>query len=200
MVEAHSKEREERSPFAGASLEISGEAGAQPLQIPVSVRSISGEVVILESESPLFQIDSEALDGRSASLRLKTAEDQETKDIRGTVVRTKFTSDEDRRLTLAMRPAQEDRMRMGVLENMIPSYTSDTQKFWERWDQARINHVTIFRRGKIHSALLGLALGVVTFKLTEPKSFNALGDLLLLVCGSVGAIEAIKFLRHKKGH
>jgi len=197
MVNGHARKKVERNSPPCVFLEISGQEGTESFQVPVIIRSISGGVVTLEIRDLWFRMDSETLNGRATCLRLETAGNDGSTNIEGTVNWTKFTGGGKGRLSLGMKLANPGLMADKVLEDLIPHTPTDLKKLWEHWDQAKIGQVTACRTGKIHSALLGLALGVIIFKLVEPKSFNTLTDLIISMCGLVGTIEAIRILRKK---
>jgi len=195
MTSANPHESTGNSTLPGVFLSVRGQEEASR-RIPVLVRSLSAGVIILETKDPWSQLDPPALDGAEVSLRRAVA--GKPFEIPGSVIWVRSPEEDPGRLSLGMRLAKPDQMTKSVLENLLPCTSTDLATLWEHWDQAKISQATAFTTGKVHSALLGLTLGVIIFKLVEPKSFNIFGDLSLLICGLVGAVIAINFLKQKK--
>lgn len=179
-------------------LQISTQAGANSFQVPAVIQSYSGALVTLELEKIWFKVDPETLIGAEASLVLTATGGQRSFNFKGLVVWIRLTSGGKGKLSLALNVENQGQAALEVLNNLIPQTTTDRMILWERQDHDNKNQASAYHREKIHSALLGLALGVITFRLIEPKSFNILSDIFLFLIGLLGIVKIISFLREKK--
>ena len=198
MLSAPTDKGIERSIPFRVFLQISSQAGADSFQVPAIIRSYSGALVTLELEKHWFKVDPETLIGAEAGLVLTATGSQRSFNFKGPVVWNRLTSGGKGKLSLALNVENQEQAALEVLNNLIPQTTTDKIILRERQDHDNKNQAIAYRREKIHSALLGLALGVITFRLVEPKSFNILSDIFLFLISLLGIIKIISFLRGKK--
>lgn len=178
-------------------LQIDSQLEGVPLQFPVTVLDFADGLVILEIKNPLEAINPKTLSGAGASLRWETAANSEAENVKGTVIWSRASGEGKSGMVLGLKLEDQEATAEKFLEALMPHAAPDLRSLWKRWDDARIKPVTVSRRAKIYSALLGLAVPVIALKLMEPKSFHLAPYLLLLSCGLFGAYKIIGYL-HKK--
>lgn len=189
--EAEKSDSAAKVPLLALSLELKVGKGAGAHLIPVTLKSLSSEMVALEANSFEGIRNPETLQGKKAILRLTDPKSQESININAVMTWTQSQVDKKINVILKILNAQSNRPASKIFENSPSAISKETRRFWNLWDDTQLTKEDIDQRDNF--LLLCLACGTIGSSFLDPKTFQTMHYLLSVI----GLGNVIKFLRER---
>lgn len=158
------------------SLEIEPREPGEPLRLPVHLKSLSSEGVILEGVDPAQHLQVQRLRGQPGSIHLAPDGFTQSPQIRGKVTWVRDPESRSANFLLGLELEKTDRRAWRFLEKLLVP-RSDISELWNHWD--RIRAKPIFRYDPvIYYVGLGSFLGGLALHFTLPDPYGIVGCFL----------------------
>ena len=188
----------------GIFLEIRGQGGEGPLQLPAIVRGFGADLITLEVHDLWGRVGCSSLVGQGGSLHLPAAGSDGTQNLPGTVTWAREAGGHLGQWTLGLKLARPSRTTLRLLEDRLPHPPADIKGLWERWEQARTGRVSAAVLSPRQHCLAGLGLLVggltcLTMQVNGGKALKWFG-VVWSICGCVViAATALWYWWRKRG-
>ncbi len=189
--EAEISAPEARAPVLSLALEITGDNGAEPHSIPVTLKSLCSEMVVLNVDGLEGIADPATLQGKIVTLRLTDPASQESMKINAIMTWTQSQGAKEITVILRMLNTQPDNPASETLGDLPKAALIEAQWFRNLWKDIPLTREEVDRRDNF--LLLCLACGTIGSSFFEPRTFQTMQYLLSVV----GLGNVIKLLRER---
>jgi len=190
MTSGHFKPKAEIQGSPALRLEIAGQQGETPHLIPVRIRNLSTEGVILTVTNPGHIPDWQRYRGADCVLRVEDHGGGESLNINAQITWARSGGTGQPPLSLGLHLIKPPGEAIRRLSNLLPQTSQDIKGLWDRYDQVRKNPEDSEKIHYYYVAGLVLLLAGLVLQFAGPSSYKGLGWVLWLL-GSLGIARKI---------
>jgi len=171
-------EKEAAAPPFSLLLEIKDGTPSGLQGIPVHLKNLYPQIIILQVDKNRFLRDSETLQAKEAVLHLTESQSQKTTKFQGSVSWTQSKAEHKILLSFKMRDEKSYQAIRHNLEDCLPDASKAHQLLWNLWDKTqKTEHVTPEDK-KTNFYLLLLACGTLWTSFVDPFLFQTMQCIL----------------------